>query len=127
MEFAAGQPHSAGALPARPHGPTSALPHQQIAGGIADEIIRGLATSGGGTGFMKYVMPRPPTTRYDVHTFPFDPEVLKFVLDDLLREAGVRLLLHASAVAPLQEGPDASVEGVLVETRGGRRAIRAVW
>jgi hypothetical protein len=52
-----------------------------------------------------------------------DPEVTKFVLVQLLREQGVRILLHALIVGSLTEG--GAVTGVLVETKAGRQAIRA--
>jgi hypothetical protein len=52
-----------------------------------------------------------------------DPEVTKFVLVQMLREQGVRILLHALIVGSLTEG--GAVTGVLVETKAGRQAIRA--
>jgi 2-polyprenyl-6-methoxyphenol hydroxylase-like FAD-dependent oxidoreductase len=51
------------------------------------------------------------------------PEHTKLALDEMMREAGVHVLLHASAVAPLLEGPHA--RGVIIESKSGREAILA--
>ena len=51
----------------------------------------------------------------------FNPETLKLLALDLIREAGVRLLLHAIAVAPVLEGD--TVVGVVTESKSGREAI----
>ncbi|HUZ76360.1 MAG TPA: FAD-dependent oxidoreductase [Chloroflexota bacterium] len=52
-----------------------------------------------------------------------DPEWLKIVSLDMLREAGVRLLLHAWAVAPILEGT--ALRGAIFESKEGRHAILA--
>jgi hypothetical protein len=52
-----------------------------------------------------------------------DPEMLKMVSLDLVLERGVSLLLHAWAVAPVQDGPE--VRGVIFESKSGRQAILA--
>ncbi|MFF0791195.1 FAD-dependent oxidoreductase [Streptomyces spiralis] len=56
------------------------------------------------------------------YTVPFDPEVFKLVLLDLLDEAGVRLLFHsfASAALPLDDG-----WRVVFETKSGPVVIDA--
>ncbi|MFD7405779.1 FAD-dependent oxidoreductase [Streptomyces sp. NPDC059866] len=58
------------------------------------------------------------------YTVPFDPEIFKLVLLDLLDEAGVRMLFHsfASAALPLDDG-----EGwrVVFETKSGPVVIDA--
>jgi hypothetical protein len=63
----------------------------------------------------------PPSVRTG-YTVPFDPEVFKLVLLDLLDEAGVRLLLHAfaSTALPLQDG-----WRVVFETKSGPVAVDA--
>lgn len=50
-----------------------------------------------------------------------DPEVLKLVTNDLVREAGVHTLLHCWAVAVVREGDQ--VQGVIFESKEGRRAL----
>jgi hypothetical protein len=52
-----------------------------------------------------------------------DPEMLKIVSSDLLRERGVKQLLHSWAVAPIMDGTD--VKGVIFESKSGRQAILA--
>jgi hypothetical protein len=51
------------------------------------------------------------------------PEMLKIASFDLLLERGVKLLLHAWAVAPVQE--DKTIRGVVFESKAGRQAILA--
>jgi len=52
-----------------------------------------------------------------------DPEIVKHAWDALLTEAGVRLLHHAPCAGAIVEA--GSIHGVVVETRGGRAALRA--
>ncbi len=52
-----------------------------------------------------------------------DPEVLKLISNDMVREEGVNVLFHCWAVAPLLE--DGRVGGVIFESKEGRFAIRA--
>jgi len=57
-----------------------------------------------------------------------DSEILKVLADQMCVEAGVELLLHSWAVDALvgtsSNGPDC-VEGIVVESKSGRQAIRA--
>jgi len=62
----------------------------------------------------------PHVVRYSV---AYDCEEMKFALAELMREAGVELLLHAWACDPWCE--DGRVAGVLFESKAGRFAIRA--
>jgi len=57
-----------------------------------------------------------------VHGVPYDPEALRGVLDEIVLEAGVRLLLHAHVSEVVREGR--RVDWVEVETSSGRAAIR---
>lgn len=52
-----------------------------------------------------------------------DPEVLKLVSNDIVRQAGVRVLFHCWIVAPLLE--DGRVAGVIFESKEGRFALRS--
>lgn len=52
-----------------------------------------------------------------------DPEIVKYAWDDLLSEAGVAILHHAWCSACIVK--DGAAAGVVVETRAGRRAVRA--
>lgn len=52
-----------------------------------------------------------------------DPEFLKIAYLDLVLARGVKLLLHAWAVAPVQDGE--TVRGIIFESKSGRQAILA--
>jgi len=51
----------------------------------------------------------------------FNPEALKYVLEEMANESGCGLLYHTFASMPILEGNE--VRGVVVETKVGRRAI----
>ncbi len=50
-----------------------------------------------------------------------DPELLKCVLNDMVEEAGVKLLLHSWGVRSIVE--DNTVKGVIFESKSGRLAV----
>jgi len=50
-----------------------------------------------------------------------DPEMLKCVLNDMVEEAGIKLLLHSYFVKALVE--NAVVQGVIFESKSGRQAV----
>ena len=50
-----------------------------------------------------------------------DPEVLKDELNDMVKEAGVKLYLHSWGTQPLMEGNQ--VKGVIFESKSGRQAV----
>jgi hypothetical protein len=52
-----------------------------------------------------------------------DPEVLKLISNDMVREAKVRMLFHSWVVAPVIE--DGRVAGAIFESKEGRHAILA--
>jgi hypothetical protein len=52
-----------------------------------------------------------------------DPEVLKDELNDMVREAGVKLYLHSWGTQPVMEGN--RVRGIIFESKSGRQAILA--
>ena len=62
----------------------------------------------------------PHRVRYSV---AYDPEELRFALNDMVETSGVRLLLHVWACEPLVEGQ--RVIGVAVQSKAGRGAILA--
>lgn len=53
----------------------------------------------------------------------FNPEGLKFVLDDLLRESGAEVLFHTQVVQPVMAG--SRIEALVVHNKGGLQALRA--
>lgn len=90
---------------------------EQIVGGIAQEIVTRLAEMGASPGHV------PDTSDYVSTITPFDPEVHKALLFEMMTEARVRLLLHAWFTGALCDGD--RVIGAVFETVGGRRAYRA--
>jgi hypothetical protein len=65
----------------------------------------------------------PDSSDYVTTITPFDPEVHKALLFEMMREAGVSLLLHAYFLSASVEG--ASVTGATFATIGGAREYRA--
>ena len=72
---------------------------QRIIGGIFQEIIDRLEGMGG----------------YDAKTRAFDPEIMKYILDRIILEAGVDLLLHTVFVGVSRKG--SRVEGIVLALR----------
>ena len=94
--------------------------------GLFEEIVDRMVALGGaihpsqvraGTPFSAWI-----TTGHD-HLTPFDPETLKFVLDQMCSEAGVKILFHTSLVDPILKG--SSVTGLRILTREGLGRIGA--
>ncbi|GHU72569.1 hypothetical protein AGMMS49992_08790 [Clostridia bacterium] len=52
-----------------------------------------------------------------------NPEMMKLLLDRMLRDAGVRVVLHAGAVAPIMT--ENKVSGLYMESKSGRQAVLA--
>jgi hypothetical protein len=84
--------------------------HRQVVHGIADEVLAGLKAMDALAAPHLLFGGRIQAQAYDVSAY-------KLVADQLLADAGVRLLFHALAVG-YRDGH------LLVETKSGRRAIR---
>ncbi len=56
-----------------------------------------------------------------LYTAVVDPEVLKDELNDMVKESGVEVLLHAWGTQPIMEGD--AVKGVIFESKSGRQAV----
>ncbi len=98
--------------------------------GLFEEVVDRLVACGGaihprdvraGTPFTAWI------TRGHDHVTPFEPEALKFVLDDLCAEAGVKVLYHANFVRPLLGTRSGApfVEGVEILTKQGLATVAA--
>lgn len=91
---------------------------ERIVGGIAQEIVERLVAMGGSQGHIADASDYVPTIT------PFDPEVHKALLFDLMRESGVHLLLHAYFLETVLD--DRSIVcGARVATVAGPREYRA--
>jgi len=90
---------------------------RRVVGGIAQEIVERLQARGASPGHVVDASTYVPTIT------PFDPEILKAVLFEMMEEAGVRLLLHAWLLEAIKEGKQ--VRGARFATVGGLRDARA--
>lgn len=89
---------------------------ERIVGGIAQEIVERLVRAGASPGHIR------DSSDYVSTITPFDPEVHKALLFEMMREAGVSLLLHAYVTEAIVEGE--TVRGARFATVGGAREYR---
>jgi hypothetical protein len=89
----------------------------RIVGGIAQEIVERLVARGGSPGHLHDASDYVPTIT------PFDPEIHKALLFEMMRESGVSLLLHAWFLDALRDGR--RVAGARCATVGGVRELVA--
>jgi len=85
-----------------------------VVGGVAREVIDRLVARGGAS--EKWACREVPG-------IVIDSEQLKIVLGEMLQEAGVQMLFHVLAARPIMSGN--TVGGAFIETRTGRKAVRA--
>ncbi len=90
---------------------------ERIVGGIAQEIVERLVALGGSPGHIA------DASDYVATITPFDPEIHKALLFDMMRESGVDLLLHAYFLDAVAR--DGAVRGARVATVGGVRTYEA--
>jgi hypothetical protein len=85
---------------------------KQVCQGIGEEMLRRLDKVEGG------IVHRQPGVNPTV-----DAEALKYVMVDMVEEAGVRTLLHCWGVDAIMDGN--TIRGAVVESKSGRQAILA--
>ena len=93
---------------------------QQIVRGVADDILERLDNLDG------LREPHPVKAKgggHDVAAQAYDTSAYKMATDDLLLSAGVDIRFHTFAVDVLMDG--AQIDAVLIETKSGRKAIKA--
>ncbi len=83
-----------------------------ILGGIPVEVVRGLQKKGGALDDRNITW----------DSIRFDPELLKHVIDEMLLDAGVKILLHSLAVGVIKDGN--RIDSVILENKSGRMAVR---
>ncbi|MGO1181418.1 MAG: FAD-dependent oxidoreductase [Micrococcaceae bacterium] len=66
-----------------------------VTGGTARLILDRLEHHGGGAGFKDYTAGKLTSSPLTFKVYPFDPEILKISLDELLLEHGIQVILHA--------------------------------
>src|ERR1700678_2217833 len=91
---------------------------ERIVGGIAQEMVERLMRKGASPGHLA------DSSDYVATITPFDPEVHKALLFEMMSEAGVSLLLHAYFLETLCD-EWGLVQGVQVATVGGVRTYYA--
>ena len=92
--------------------------NERIVGGIAQEIVERLVALGASPGHL------PDSSDYVDSITPFDPEVHKALLFDMLQEAGAGILLHAYFLEAVTD-ERGRVRGGRFATVGGVREILA--
>jgi hypothetical protein len=95
----------------------------RVVGGIPFELAQRAQAAGASDGFHRYVMGEAAGTPFPLKVLPFNPEQLKWVLDQAVAEAGAEVLLHTTFARALVD--DGAVTGIVVETVQGRLAFRA--
>ena len=97
-----------------------------IVRGIFEEIVDRLVERGGaihpaqirsGTAFTSWIV-----EGHD-HCTPFDAEILKKLLDDMLTESGVKVLYHTGFLQPVMEGK--RLTGAILNSKNGYMACKA--
>lgn len=91
---------------------------RRVVAGLAQEVVERLRAKGGAGAHEVFVM----STGHKMDRVEYAPEVLKLVLDEMVLEAGVQPLLHASLLDVSSAGR--RVETVRLLTKGGVMAVR---
>lgn len=99
---------------------------QMIIKGLFEEIVDRMVAKGGAI-HPKDVRHTSPysawiTAGHD-HCTPFEPEIMKVVLDEMCQEAGVKVLFHSTFVEPVMSGNQ--VKGAVIMTKAGLQTISA--
>jgi len=88
---------------------------RQVIKGIADEIMTRLARAGGTvTDWRDWKIPK----------YPFDIEIFKLIVYELLQEAGVDIMLNTFFSEAVMDD-DKGIKYVVVENKSGRKALKA--
>lgn len=95
----------------------------QAVWGLPYELTRRIQAAGGSNGFASYIMAEASASPIKIYNFPFNPEVVKMIADEMVEEAGVETLLHCQVVQVLKD--DSRVKGLMVETVNGRFVYEA--
>lgn len=90
--------------------------------GLPYELVERLEANQGTPGFQDYTMAALTDYPVTLKCLPFDPEVFKWVADDMLREAGVTVYYHSMGVRVAQDGN--RVEGAIIETVEGPKILK---
>lgn len=99
---------------------------EMIIRGLFEEIVDRMVASGfaihpaevmGGTAFTSWIK-----VGHD-HVTPFEAEALKLILDEMLMEAGVKVLYHTTFLQPIMD--EKKITGAVVASKSGIQGISA--
>lgn len=99
---------------------------QMIIRGLFEEVVNRLVKRGGaihprdvraGTAFTSWIV-----VGHD-HVTPFEPECLKLVMDEMLAEAGVKILYHTRFVEPVVQ--NSRLDTIIIDSKSGLEAVSA--
>ena len=91
---------------------------RQVVLGIAEEIVQRLLERGSAFGHTHFVM----STGHRMDRVSYDPEALKLVLDEMVQEAGTRVLFHAMVAAVHTR--ERTIDEVALLTKSGPIKVR---
>jgi len=84
---------------------------EMVVGGIADEIIQRLIPLSGAIGHIRW------EGGHFGSVTPIDQEIVRYVINEMVREAGVEVLLFTIAVEAVMDGSE--IRGVLIANKSG--------
>ncbi|NLZ70458.1 MAG: FAD-dependent oxidoreductase [Clostridiaceae bacterium] len=89
---------------------------RQVVTGLPQELIDRMTEKGGCAGHIE------DTTGYASSITPFDAEVLKLTLDEMMLQSGVEVLFHACLTGVEKDGE--TIRSIHVQTRGGELELK---
>ncbi|MDX3905735.1 MAG: FAD-dependent oxidoreductase [Pigmentiphaga sp.] len=95
----------------------------RVVGGLPLELTERVCQAGGSEGFRRYTLGEALKNPLPLVNFPFNPEIVKIVADELLADAGVDVLLHTQVAEPVMEA--GRVRGLVIQNVSGRSAVAA--
>lgn len=96
---------------------------RQAVFGLPLELAERIVAAGGSAGFASYTMGEAAAVPLVVRHFPFNPEVVKIVADELAADAGVDVLFHARTTGAHLDG--GRVAGITAHHIGGHDTFSA--
>ncbi len=96
---------------------------EQVNSGLAQELIDRMVAAGGSLGHVHGANWEQPLgqSKYSFSLTPFDPEVLKYVAQEMALEAGTKLLFHTFVSGIIKDNN--YVKGVKVFNKSGQEAF----
>jgi hypothetical protein len=98
----------------------------QVIRGVFEEMLQRMIALNGAI-HPSQIRPESPYSAYTIHAHlndtPFDSETMKLIADQMVEEAGVRIIYHTYMVDVLKDGE--AVTGVVVVNKSGLQAIQA--